>query len=70
MSQTENNNHLLSNLEIKNMSVNRNPENRKQMTFSDNPSKYPILIQKGDNNYKYSSKKKFQMKKKKRTKSK
>ena len=58
MSQTENNNHLLSNLEIKNMSVNRNPENRKQMTFSDNPSKYPILIQKGDNNYKYSSKKK------------
>ena len=26
--------------------------------ISDNPSKYPILIQKGDNNYKYSSKKK------------
>ena len=65
MSQTENNNHLLSNLEIKNMSVNRNPENRKQMTFSDNPSKYPILIQKGDNNYKYSSKKKVSNEEKK-----
>ena len=65
MSQTENNDHLFSNLEIKNISLNKNPENRKQMTFSDNPSKYPMLVPKGDKNYKYSSKKRVSNEEKK-----
>ena len=57
MSQTENNNNY-SIMSRQNINRNRNLESKKQMTYADNNSKFPILIQKGDKDYKFSSKKK------------
>ena len=57
MSQTENNsNDFFSSVKSKTLAQNRNIESRKQMTYADKKTKYPMLIQKDDNNYKYSSK--------------
>ena len=59
MSQTENNINNFSNLEDNQYFRNKNTSNKKNMTYSDNNTKFPMLIQKGDNNYKYSSKRKI-----------
>ena len=57
MSQTENN--IISSMnDDKYYIQSKNKENKKGTSFS-NTNKYPVLIQKGDNNYKYLAKNKI-----------
>ena len=55
MSTTGNNNYFFSNMDSKNMNHTKKPENVKQTSYVNKNNKFPILIEKGDNNYKYSS---------------
>ena len=55
MSTTDNNNYFFSNMDSKNISSSKKPENIKQNSYVNKNNKFPILIEKGDNNYKYSS---------------
>ena len=63
MSQTENN--IISSMnDDKYYIQSKNKENKKGTSFS-NTNKYPVLIQKGDNNYKYLAKNKIASEEKK-----
>ena len=59
MSQGDDNNNFFTNIESKNMNLSKKPDNIKKTSFVNKTNKFPILIEKGDNNYKYSSKEQY-----------
>ena len=59
MSQGDDNNNFFTNIESKNMNLSKKLDNIKKTSFVNKTNKFPILIEKGDNNYKYSSKEQY-----------